>query len=532
MNRFIIKHIIQPLAGKWFKGLCLLLLWTVAFIALPAISGWFLAACSAAFIAANTLFAYLIPSAIIRLLALVRTITRYFERLENHKTTLNAQRGLQLKIFQSVARLPYFNKQANHNSTLLENSTHGLDQILNHILLWLLPLTALVTSILLYSFFTAAFSGAMAIEFLVSSAILLFIIPRLFFIKNKQQYNSLKTLREENNRALIESFNGRIEIWKYNLQAKATNQYEQRLQQLERPENSLQINSYNLQLIAGLGFSYIATFLIWSASTHEVTAQVAIGIFFGIMAQAELAEVLFAGKSERNTVAAHINDLDTLLKPSEQPTETVQVNNELSCLRIDQFSAKIPETFIQTNPLSLNIKRGEWVALYGETGKGKTTLLNGLFYPEYRQGGALIWNNDVRLTHLPVPQCIYVAQKAYLLTGTLRENFEGHPDEAIDEVLKIVDLHAWRLSLTNGMDTWLGENGETLSGGQRKKLLLAQALLKRPQLLVVDEPTAGINTENAIAIFKNIKHHYPDMAIIMATHQKSFECVAHKVVKI
>jgi ATP-binding cassette subfamily C protein CydC len=78
----------------------------------------------------------------------------------------------------------------------------------------------------------------------------------------------------------------------------------------------------------------------------------------------------------------------------------------------------------------------------------------------------------------------------------------------------------------------LGENGETLSGGQRKKLLLAQALLKKPQLLVVDEPTAGISAENAIAIFQNIQAQHPAIAILMATHLKEFEQVADKVVKI
>jgi ATP-binding cassette subfamily C protein CydC len=93
---------------------------------------------------------------------------------------------------------------------------------------------------------------------------------------------------------------------------------------------------------------------------------------------------------------------------------------------------------------------------------------------------------------------VYVTQKAYLLTGTLRENFEGYPDEAIEQVLKTVDLSGWRASLPDGLDSWLGENGETLSGGQRKKLLLAQALLKEPQLLVVDEPTAGISSESEL----------------------------------
>src|SRR6056297_2736773 len=98
MHKFIFRHIISPLSGRWLKGIFLLLLWTVSFIALPAISGWLLASCSLAFITANSLLSYIAPSTIIRLLALLRTATRYFDRLENHKTTLKAQQNLQLTI--------------------------------------------------------------------------------------------------------------------------------------------------------------------------------------------------------------------------------------------------------------------------------------------------------------------------------------------------------------------------------------------------------------------------------------------------
>lgn len=531
MHKFILKYTLYPFKGSWIRGFLLLALWTVAFMALPAISGWFLAICSVVFATANITFSYLIPSAIIRLLALLRTATRYFERLENHKTTLDVQQSLQLKIFQSVSGFPYFKKQVNNNAALLESSTHGIDQILNHILLWLLPLSALLLSLFVYFVFLAFFSQSIAIEFLISSVILLFIVPQLFFRQNGKLYERLKTCREENNRLLIQSFRGRIEITKYNLEEKAIGQYEQKLQLLERLENKLQINSFYLQLIAGLGFSYIAAFLLWNFSNHGIDAPLAIGFFFGIMAQAELAEMLFSGKSEKSAVKHQIRDVDSIIETGEQPVAIVRVHSPLATVRLEGVGAKIPETNVCTGEVSVEIKKGEWIALFGETGKGKTTFLNGLFYPEYRRCGSLTWNGEEELTHLPVPECIYVTQKAYLLTGTLRENFEGYADEAIEQVLETVDLTGWRRSLPDGLGSWLGENGETLSGGQRKKLLLAQALLKEPQLLVVDEPTAGISSENAIAIFQNIKWRYPDIAILMATHLKNFEKVADKVVR-
>ncbi|MDD3687398.1 MAG: hypothetical protein PHE56_11590, partial [Bacteroidales bacterium] len=246
MNNFISKNILKPFAGRWLSGFLLLLFWTIAFIALPTVSGWFLAACSVAFITANTVFAYMVPSSLIRFMALIRTATRYFERLENHKTTLGAQRKLQLKIFESVARLPYFKKQVNNNSSILENSTYGIDLILNHVLLWILPFAALIISLIIYYFFIQFFSQVIAIEFIISSAILLFLVPQIIFIKNRKLFEQLKQVREETNQELIQSFRGRIEISKYNLYEKAIKQQEQRIVQIEQLETKLQTNSFSL----------------------------------------------------------------------------------------------------------------------------------------------------------------------------------------------------------------------------------------------------------------------------------------------
>lgn len=461
----------------------------------------------------------------------MRTATRYFERLNNHRTTLDAQRKLQLNIFKSVARFPYFKKQVNNNSSILENSTYGIDMVLNHILLWILPFAALILSLSFYFFFLNVFSTQIAVEFIISSAVLLFIIPQFIFIKNRKLYAELKALKEENNQLLIESFRGRIEISKYNLQEKAIAQQEQRMLKLERLESNLQNNSFSLQMIVGFGFSCVALLTLWSSANHEISAPLAIGIFFGIMAQAELSEMLFSGKSERSSVTNQIKDLDSILKQGAEPLVEVVVDSKLERISLKNIRAKIPETSIVTSEISLEIKRGDWIAIYGETGKGKTTLLNSLFYPEYRLNGALLWNSTTEISHLPVPEAVYVTQKAYLLTGTLRENFQGYADKHILAAIETVDLTSWYLLLPNGLDSWLGENGETLSGGQRKKLLLAQAILKNPQLLVVDEPTAGISTDNAIAIFKNIKKQHPQITILMATHLKDFEREVDVVVR-
>lgn len=522
MRKFIFKQIIFPLSGRWLKGLLLLLIWTISFIALPAISGWFLASCSLAFITANTFFTYLIPSSSIRLLALIRTATRYFERINNHKTTLQGQQRLQLKIFQSVAQFPYFKKQVNKNSAILENSTYGIDMILNHILLWILPFTTLVIAMVIYFFFLNLFSTVIALEFLIASAVILFFIPQFVLLRNRKIYAQLKLKREENNQTLMQSFRGRIEISKYNLEEKALRQEEKSKIEIERLERKIQHNSFTLQMLVGLGFGCVATFIFWHSGNFHFDAPLAIGVFFGILTQGELAEIVFSGKSEKSSAANQVKDISSILNSEGQANTSVVVGSKFAKLSLQNLQATIPETSMITQPISIDLQQGDWIALYGETGKGKTTFLNSLFYPEYRHKGSIFWN-DEEIAYLPVPEAVYVTQKAYLLTGTLRENFQEYDAQHILQILETVDLTNWYHSLQNGLDAWIGENGETLSGGQRKKLLLAQALLKKPQLLVVDEPTAGISTDNAIEIFKNIKKQYPDMTILMCTHLKDFE---------
>ncbi len=531
MNKFILQHIIQPFRNRWMRGIMLLFLWTIAFIALPALSAWFLATCSIVFITANTLFSYLIPSAIIRMLALVRTATRYFEKVQNHTTTLKVHQNLRLKIFGSIAKYPYFQKQSNNNSNFLENSIQGIDLISNYVLLWLLPLATLSVSIIISALILTAFSQTIAVEFIISSAVLFVVIPQWVFRKNKKLYSDLKTYREENQQHLIESFRGRIEISKYGLESKVIDIHNRKKQNIEKAEKKLHISSFFLQLTAGFGLSVTAAVILYQSKGFGISVQTVVGVFFGILAQAELAEMLFSGQSERNRVAQRVADIQGIFVQGAKFIREEFQNHDLKSMQLENWSATIPETTIYTKTISLNFNKGEWITLFGETGRGKSTFLNSLFYPEYHKTGKLLWNNR-EIPHLMPPECIYVTQKAYLQTGTLRENFQNYADEEIEKVLGLVDLKNWLENLPNGLDTFLGENGETLSGGQRKKLLLAQALLKKPELLVVDEPTAGISADNALHIFETIRNEFPDITILMATHLKEFEKVSDTILRL
>ena len=139
--------------------------------------------------------------------------------------------------------------------------------------------------------------------------------------------------------------------------------------------------------------------------------------------------MLFSAKSGKSSVSHQIKDIDSILNNKEQPRPKIEIKSAFETLTLKNICPKIPETPVLTTDISLKIKKGEWAALYGVTGKGKTTLLNSLFYPEYRHQGDLIWNGSAEISHLPVPEGIYVTQKAFVGTDiaqktTFVENYK------------------------------------------------------------------------------------------------------------
>ncbi|MCC8133001.1 MAG: hypothetical protein LIP04_05025 [Tannerellaceae bacterium] len=218
-----------------------------------------------AFITANTAFNYLLPAVGIRMLALVRTVTRYFERLENHKTTLEAQQSLQLKIFRSVAGLPYFKKQASNNPALLESSTQGVDQLLNYVLLWLLPFTALLFSLGIYFFFLLFFfTGGCYRVFDFFCYFAVYCSSVIFPAKQKSLRGTERVPGGKQPGTHPEFPGGRIEISKYNLGGRAIGQYKQRLAHLERLEINCKPILFICSLLPGLGL------VIWLPSCFGI----------------------------------------------------------------------------------------------------------------------------------------------------------------------------------------------------------------------------------------------------------------------
>ena len=175
----------------------------------------------------------------------------------------------------------------------------------------------------------------------------------------------------------------------------------------------------------------------------------------------------------------------------------------------------------------LQIRSGERVGLVGRNGAGKSTLLQAL------SGQLLTASGQVRIDALSIDaidpadvrrDVAYLSQNARLFYGTLRDNLLlGRPDATEAELLEALDLaggHAFLSQFERGWDYQILEGGRGLSGGQKQSILLARLMLRRPSVMLLDEPTSAMDDMTERAFIESLRRASADRTLIIATHRQ------------
>jgi ATP-binding cassette subfamily B protein len=176
--------------------------------------------------------------------------------------------------------------------------------------------------------------------------------------------------------------------------------------------------------------------------------------------------------------------------------------------------------------VSFGLSKGKTIAFVGPSGSGKTTLVKllvGLYRPET---GRILYNGndgkDVDLSHLRA-QIGFVTQETQLFSGTIRENLQFVRPDATDaeclDALKRAACDSLLARAEKGLDTVIGEGGVKVSGGERQRLSIARALLRRPRLLVFDEATSSLDSiteEEITTTIRDVATHKDVMTVLIA----------------
>ncbi len=222
-----------------------------------------------------------------------------------------------------------------------------------------------------------------------------------------------------------------------------------------------------------------------------------------------------------------INDLMSIKTRDEVTEEYKATTVKNGEILVKNVSFKIDETTILEN-INFSISDGEKVGIVGNIGSGKTTLLRSIIGFQLPSEGIInLGGYDIK--NIPAEQLRkyigYCPQKVQLFTGTVYENIiAGHEDVSEDDVIEAATLacsHDFIAKLPGGYSYMLTEGGSNLSGGQRQAIALTRSLIRKPKLLILDEPTSSMDSNTEQQIINNIMSLEYNPTMIISTHRTS-----------
>lgn len=216
---------------------------------------------------------------------------------------------------------------------------------------------------------------------------------------------------------------------------------------------------------------------------------------------------------------------DDIIRVSEDAADPGRV---LGGIRFEHVAFGYDKDASVLSDVSFEIRPGQVVGVVGPTGSGKSTVLSLIprFY-EATAGRILVDGQDIREIKLAAlrEQIGFVLQETVLFRGTIRENIAyGRPGATYQEIVaaaKIANADEFISRMPNGYDSLVGERGDTLSGGQRQRIGIARAVIRNSPIMILDEPTAALDTESEHLVVEGLRRLMAGRTVIMIAHRLS-----------
>ena len=516
-----------------FLGLVLMITGLASSIGLLTTSGWFLAATAIAGL--GTLFNFFYPSASVRGLAIGRTLFRYFEKLVTHDATFRILAKLRVQVFEKIIPLSPAVLNRYRNSDLLNRLVSDVDTLDSLYLRLIAPFITAIFVILAMCIGLSFVNAPLALGLGVSLLLLVLVIPTVFYQLGKKFGDKLVYSRALYRTQFLEFIQAQAELLLFNAEDKLKDNMaktEANWQADQQKEANLSGFSTALSLFLN---GLIIAAMLWFSSQAEFGndeyRMAFIALFtFAALASFEILMPLGSAFLHIGQVIASAERVTDIIE--QQPLVTFNGKAEFDqnatiLIEAKDLSFTYPERQNRAlENLNLTIQKGQKVAILGKTGSGKSTLLQLLVRNYDANQGQLF------LAGKPIAdyaedtlrnQFCFLTQRVHVFSDTLRQNLQfasavNISDEKMIEVLNQVGLGKL-LEQEQGLDIWLGDGGRPLSGGEQRRLGLARILLNDAPILLLDEPTEGLDRETERQILRLILAHAENKTLIMVTHR-------------
>ena len=516
-------------------GLVLMILGLGSSMGLLTVSGWFLAATAIAGL--GTLFNFFYPSASVRGLAIGRTVMRYFEKIVTHDATFRILSKLRVQVFEKIIPLSPSVLNRYRNSDLLNRLVSDVDTLDSLYLRLLAPFFTAALVIIAMTIGLSFVNIPLALGLGLFLLILLMIIPTVFYRLGQEFGERLIQARATYRTQFLEFIQAQAELLLFNAEDKLKENMsatEKTWQEDQAKEAKL--SGFSTALVLFLNGLLISGMLWFSSNADFGTDEYRmayIALFtFAALAAFEIIMPLGAAFLHIGQVIAAAERVTEIIK--QKPLVEFNGNEEfetkvrLISAKDLSFSYPGQETLVLKN-LTLDLEQGQKIAILGKTGSGKSSLLQ-LLVRNYdaNQGELLLAEKPISSYSEETlrRQICFLTQRVHVFSDTLRQNLQFASADEISDEKMIEVLHQVGLSKLleqegKGLNLWLGDGGRPLSGGEQRRLGLARILLNNAPILLLDEPTEGLDRETERQILRLILQHAENKTLIMVTHRLS-----------
>lgn len=525
--------------------LTVLLLWTtmLAGTALLGLSGGFLTAAALAGAAGlGSGFNFFSPAAGIRGLTMARIVSRYFEKLVGHDVTLRIARDLRVWFFRRALPLAPARLAGMRTGELLARLMSDIGEVDGLLVRAIGPLLALggvsVVAVMSAGLIYVPAALLLAVLALVIGVAVPWATVRGANAHERDRARHRAQLRSQ----AFEGLEGAADLTALH----ARDHWNQRVlvaaKQLRSRDRRRRMRLVAGNALHGVCAAVGLVAMLWLAlhgfEVGAVDAAYAAALVFLTVALIELwAGIGLAWQSwlSGRVAAARLEAI------VDQPAAVIEAPMPqalpagAAVLQLENVSFRWPgQARALLDSVQLRVAPGERIALRGDSGSGKTTLSSLLLRLWDPDAGRVLYGGvDIRDVAQAEwhRQIAWLPQNAPVFAGTVADNLRlGDPDASdarLWQVLADVRLRVWAEGI-GGLHAWVGENGATVSAGQARRLALARALLRDAPILLLDEPTEGLDVDTAHALLQDMVVAVGGRSVVMITHDELPEGIVHR----
>jgi ATP-binding cassette, subfamily C, bacterial CydC len=517
-----------------------LLVWVtlIAGLALLGLSGWFITASALTGIALALgiparLDVY-VPGGGIRFFALARTIARYLERLYNHNTVLTLLADLRYRVFGYLTRLDDTRLHGERASDWLSRLTADIDTLDNFYLRLLVPPLVALLSVVAVSLFVAIWLPGVAVLMALTLGLLWLVATLLAaawgFSHSYQQVVDQQSLR----RLVVDQVQASAELMSYQTnrwhRTMIATQEQQAFNNQRRLGRKAALINCLVSVISGLMVVAVVWFASLIFSQQLVTGPILVMAALIALGANEAFITLPASFIKLGASYAAARRLNELTHDSSSAAPAVSLPEDVGLnIQVNQLSLRYAQTLEPAlRCIDLHLPAGKRAVITGNSGAGKSSLASVLMgrltatQGEAMVGGVPAWqlSAESRASHFAM-----LTQQVDLFDASIAENLRiANPtasDDKLWEVLRAVALDSWVEQLPQGLATAVGEKGQQLSGGQGRRLALARLMLRSPQVVILDEPFAGVDAATAKLLAVSLDQWLMNRTVMLFVHQVS-----------